>query len=98
MVLADVAIINKVDSSTHENVEKVRKTIEANNPRASIILSNSEITAENPEQIKDKRVFVIEDGSSLTHGEMDYGAGVISARRFGASELVDPRPYLAGTL
>jgi predicted GTPase len=98
MVLADVAIINKVDSSTSENVEKVRKTIEANNPRASIILADSEITAENPDQIKGKRVLVIEDGPSLTHGEMDYGAGVIAAERFGASELVDPRPYLAGTL
>jgi len=98
MVLADVAIINKVDSSTSENVEKVRKTIEANNPRASIILADSEITAENPDQIKGKRVLVIEDGPSLTHGEMDYGAGVIAAQRFGASELVDPRPYLTGTL
>jgi predicted GTPase len=98
MVLADVAIINKVDSSTPENVEKVRKTIEANNPRASIILADSEITAENPDQIKGKRVLVIEDGPSLTHGEMDYGAGVIAAQRFGASELVDPRPYLTGTL
>ena len=98
MVMADVAIINKVDSSTPENVEKVRKTIEANNPRASIILADSEITAENPDQIKGKRVLVIEDGPSLTHGEMDYGAGVIAAQRFGASELVDPRPYLTGTL
>ncbi|NNK92835.1 MAG: GTPase [Desulfobacterales bacterium] len=98
MVLADVAIINKVDSSTPENVEKVRKTIEANNPRASIILADSDIMAENPDQIKNKRVLVIEDGPSLTHGEMDYGAGVIAAQRFGASELVDPRPYLTGTL
>ena len=98
MVLADVAIINKVDSAVPENVEKVRKTIEANNPRAQIVLADSEVTAENHGQIKGKRVLVIEDGPTLTHGEMDYGAGVIAARRFGASELVDPRPYLTGTL
>jgi len=98
MVMADVAIINKVDSATSENVEKVRKTIEANNPGAKIVMADSEVTAEDPGQIKGKRVLVIEDGPTLTHGEMDYGAGVIAARRFGASELVDPRPYLAGTL
>ena len=98
MLLADVAIINKVDSAVPEDVEKVRKTIEANNPRAKIVLADSEVTAENPDQIKGKRVLVIEDGPTLTHGEMDYGAGVIAARRFGASKLVDPRPYLAGTL
>ncbi len=98
MLLADVAIINKVDSAVPEDVEKVRKTIEANNPRAQIVLADSEVTAENSDQIKGKRVLVIEDGPTLTHGEMDYGAGVIAARRFGASKLVDPRPYLAGTL
>ena len=98
MLMADVAIINKVDSASPDNVEKIRRTIEANNPRASIILADSEIFVDHPALIKDKRVLVIEDGPSLTHGEMSYGAGVIAARRFGAAELVDPRPYLAGTL
>ncbi len=98
MLMADVAIINKVDSASPDNVEKIRRTIEANNPRATIILADSEITVDHPDQIENKRVLVIEDGPSLTHGEMSYGAGVIAARRFGAAELVDPRPYLAGSL
>lgn len=98
MLLADIAIINKVDSAPVENVEKVRRTIEANNPEATIVLANSELLAENPERIKGKRVLVVEDGPTLTHGEMQYGAGVIAARRFGAASLADPRPYLAGTL
>lgn len=98
LILADVAIINKVDSAVPENVEKVRKAIEKNNPRAQIVLADSELTAENSEQIKGKRVLVIEDGPTLTHGEMEYGAGVITARRFGAVQLIDPRPYLVGTL
>jgi len=98
LILADVAVINKVDSAVPENVEKVRAAIENNNPRARIVLADSELTAENSEQIRDKRVLVIEDGPTLTHGEMEYGAGVIAARRFGAAQLIDPRPYLVGTL
>ncbi len=98
MLMADVAIINKVDSAPPGDVEKIRRTIEANNPRASIILAESEITVDHPDQVKDKRVLVVEDGPSLTHGEMNHGAGVIAAHRYGAAELVDPRPYLAGTL
>ncbi len=98
LVMADVAIINKVDSANPEDVEKVRRTIAAHNPEATIILADSEVIAEAPEQIKGKKVLVIEDGPTLTHGEMDFGAGVIAARRWGASERVDPRPYLKGTL
>jgi predicted GTPase len=98
LILADVAIINKVDSAPPEHVERVRRTIEANNPRAQIILADSELTGENTDQIRGKRVLVVEDGPTLTHGEMAYGAGVIAARRFGASEIVDPRPYLVGTI
>jgi len=98
LILADVAVINKVDSAVAENVEKVRQAIEKNNPRARIVLADSELKAENPEQIRGKRVLVIEDGPTLTHGEMEYGAGVIAARRFGAAQLIDPRPYLVGTL
>ena len=98
MLMADIAIINKVDSASIENVEKVKKTIETHNPCARIILADSKVIAEDPDLIKGKRVLVVEDGPTLTHGEMSYGAGVIAARRFGAAELVDPRPYLASTI
>lgn len=98
MLMCDVAIINKVDSAEPENVEKVRANIKANNPRAVIVLADSELIGKNIEMIKGKRVLVVEDGPTLTHGEMKYGAGVIAARRFGAASLVDPRPYLVGTL
>ena len=98
LLMADVAIINKVDSARPEDVEKVRNVIASHNPAATIILADSEVIADNPGQIKGKKVLVIEDGPTLTHGEMTFGAGVIAARRWGASELVDPRPYLAGTL
>ncbi len=98
MLLADVAVINKVDSATPENVEKVRRAIEANNPTARIVLADSELSGENVATIKGKSVLVVEDGPTLTHGEMAYGAGVIAARRFGAARLVDPRPYLVGSI
>lgn len=98
LIMADVAVINKVDSAVPENVEKVRKSIEANNPRAEIVLADSELTAEDAEQIRGKKVLVVEDGPTLTHGEMAYGAGVIAARRFGAAQLMDPRSHLAGSI
>jgi predicted GTPase len=98
MLMADIAIINKVDSARVENVEKVKKTIEKHTPRARIILADSEVIADDADAIKGKRVLVVEDGPTLTHGEMGYGAGVIAARRFGAAELVDPRPYLSSTI
>ncbi len=96
--MADIAIINKVDSAKSENVEKVRKAIIENNPGAEIVLADSELLGEDVERIKDKKVLVVEDGPTLTHGEMAYGAGIIAAQRFGAARLVDPRPYLIGTL
>jgi predicted GTPase len=98
LILADVAVINKVDSAVPENVEKVRRAIEANNPEARIVLADSELSAENPERIMGREVLVVEDGPTLTHGGMAYGAGVIAARRFGAARLVDPRPFLVGSL
>jgi len=98
LLLADVAVINKVDSAVPEDVEKVRRAIRKHNPRAKIVLADSELSADDPEQIRGKRVVVIEDGPTLTHGEMQYGGGVIAARRFGAAQLVDPRPYLVGSL
>ena len=96
--MADIAIINKMDSASIENVEKVKKTIKTHNPCARIILADSKVVAEDADAIRGKRVLVVEDGPTLTHGEMSYGAGVIAARRFGAAELVDPRPYLASTI
>jgi len=98
MLMADIAIINKVDSAEPEAVEAVRRTIAENNPKAKIVLADSEVLAEDAGRIKGKRVLVVEDGPTLTHGEMTYGAGVIAAQRFGAAEMVDPRPYLVGTL
>ncbi len=98
MLMADIAVINKVDSAAPEKVAQVRQTIEQHNSDARIILADSAILVDDPEQIDKKRVLVVEDGPTLTHGEMAYGAGTIAARRFNAAELVDPRPYLAGTL
>ena len=98
MLMADIAVINKVDSAPPENVKQVSQTIAQHNPTAEIILADSSILVDEPEQIKGKRVLVVEDGPTLTHGEMAYGAGTIAARRFAAAELVDPRPYLCGTL
>ncbi len=98
MRMADVAIINKVDSADPKNVEKVRRTITAHNPDAEIVLADSMILVDRPEAVKGKRVLVVEDGPTLTHGEMTYGAGTIAAQRFGAAAMVDPRPYLAGRI
>jgi len=98
MLMADIAIINKVDSARPADVEQVKRTIGQNNPKAEIVLADSGLIVENPSEIKGKRVLVVEDGPTLTHGEMTYGAGVIAAKRYGAAALVDPRPHLVGTL
>ncbi len=98
MLMADIAVINKVDSADPEKVEQVRKTIQAHNPDALIVLADSAILVDEPDLIAGKRVLVVEDGPTLTHGEMAFGAGTIAARRFDAAEIIDPRPYLAGTL
>ncbi len=91
--LADVAIINKVDTADPGNVEIVRENIKNINPNAKIIEASSPVTAADPDLIKGKRVLVVEDGPTLTHGEMKYGAGTIAARQNGAAEIVDPRPF-----
>lgn len=96
--LADVAIINKIDSASAEAIRKVEENIRYANETAVIIKAESKITVDNIDIIKDKRVLVIEDGPTLTHGEMELGAGTVAARRFGAKELVDPRPYAVGKL
>lgn len=96
--MADIAIINKVDSADPAKVEAVRDTTAGNNPGAKIIMANSPITVEQPEAVKGKKVLVVEDGPTLTHGGMAYGAGVIAAEKLGAGELIDPRPYAAGSI
>jgi predicted GTPase len=96
--MADVVVINKVDTADPKNVESVRKNVEKLNPKAVIIEAASPITVDKPELIKGKKVLVVEDGPTLTHGNMPYGAGSIIAKRLGASEIVDPRPYAAGSI
>lgn len=96
--MADIAIINKVDSATPQCVELVRKNIEQYAPQATILLAESPVRVNQPERIVGKRVLVVEDGPTLTHGEMPYGAGVIAARTFGAAAIIDPRPYAVGTI
>jgi len=96
--MADVVVINKVDTATREGVETVRRSIEAVNPDALVIEAASPVTVDNPEMIKGKKVLVVEDGPTLTHGNMAYGAGVIIAKKLGAAEIVDPRPYAVGSI
>ena len=91
--MADVIVINKIDTASPEGVFRVRESIQALNPDATVIDAASPIFVDDPSAIRGKRVLVIEDGPTLTHGEMRYGAGVVAAQRFGAAELVDPRPY-----
>jgi len=98
MLMADIAIINKVNTASLVQVELVRKNIERHAPKARIVLAESPVLVSNPEQIRGKRVLVVEDGPTLTHGEMPYGAGLIAAKTYGAAEVVDPRPYAKGTI
>lgn len=96
--MADVFVINKVDTAAPESIITVRQNLHELNPRAIIIEAASPLFVEDPTQIRDKRVLVIEDGPTLTHGEMSYGAGWVAAMRFGAAEIVDPRPYAVGSI
>jgi len=95
---ADVVVINKIDTADMENVAIVRRNIRAVNPKATVIEAASPIFVEDPNAIVGKDVLVIEDGPTLTHGEMAYGAGVVAAHRFGAANIIDPRPYAVGTI
>ncbi len=96
--MADVVVINKEANARPEDIESVRDAIRANNPRAEIIDAASPIFVEDSSIIRGKRVLCIEDGPTLTHGEMTIGAGVVAAQRFGAKALTDPRPFLKGSL
>ncbi len=95
---ADVFVINKVDTAQPENVIKVRETLQELNPGAVVIEAASPLFIDQPELIRGQRVLVIEDGPTLTHGEMAYGAGWVAARRYGAGEIVDPRPFAVGSI
>lgn len=96
--MADVVIINKIDSADPAKVTVVRQSIASINPAASVVMAISRITCDPPDQIHGRRVLVIEDGPTITHGQMAFGAGVLAAERQGASELVDPRPFAAGSI
>jgi predicted GTPase len=96
--LANVVIINKETTTDYANIEAVRASVQQVNPDAVIIDAASPITVDRPELIRGRRALVIEDGPTLTHGEMRYGAGVIAAKRLGAKEIVDPRPWLVGEI
>jgi predicted GTPase len=98
VIAANVIIINKVDTATPIGISQVRKNIEAINSEAIVLEAASPISTENPEVIRNKRVLVIEDGPTLTHGEMPYGAGWVAARDFGAAEIIDPRPFAVGSI
>jgi predicted GTPase len=96
--LADVIVINKVDSAPPGGVDQVRENIRRVNPRALVVEAASPIAVDDPAIIAGKRVLVIEDGPTLTHGGMTYGAGVVAARKFGAAEIIDPRPWVVGRI
>jgi len=96
--MADVVVINKIDTADFEDVSTVRRNVRALNPDAVVVEAASPITAEDPKEIRGKKVLVVEDGPTLTHGGMSYGAGTVAAQRFGAAETVDPRPYAVGSI
>lgn len=95
---ADVVVINKIDTADVESIEEVRDNVSIVNPQAVIIEAASPLSVSSPMAIRGKRVLVVEDGPTLTHGEMAYGAGVMAARKYGACELVDPRPYAVASI
>ena len=95
---ADVIIINKMETANRDDIQKVIEDIEKANPDAIVIEAASPLFVDKPELIKGKRVLVVEDGPTLTHGEMKYGAGFVAAKKYGAKEIVDPRPYAVGSI
>jgi len=96
--MANVVVINKVDTADPERVKAVRKNVISVNAQATIIEAASPITVDRPELVTGKRIIVVEDGPTLTHGQMAYGAGTLAAQKLGAKELMDPRPYAVGSI
>ncbi len=95
---ADVIIINKMDTANRDDIQEIFDSIEKANPDAIVIEAASPLFVDEPEKIKGKRVLVVEDGPTLTHGGMGYGAGYVAAKRYGAKEVIDPRPYAVGSI
>ncbi|MDI9412931.1 MAG: cyclic 2,3-diphosphoglycerate synthase [Bacillota bacterium] len=98
MRIADVIIINKIDSASPENIQIVRESIQKTNPKAIVIDGASPISVDNPEIIRNKRVLIVEDGPTLTHGEMKLGAGTIAAQKYGAAEIINPKAFAVGKI
>jgi predicted GTPase len=96
--LADVVVINKVDTADLAATEQLRDHVRAANPDAQVVEAASPVTGDGPERIAGRKVLVVEDGPTLTHGEMRFGAGTVLARKFGAGEIVDPRPFATGSI
>lgn len=96
--MADVVLINKVDTANAEDINRVRANIRVANPQATVVEAASPIFVDDPNAIQGKRVLVVEDGPTLTHGEMAFGAGVVAANKYGAAEIIDPRPYAVGSI
>lgn len=96
--MADVVVINKIDTANIDGVNQVRANIRVANPNAIVVEAASPIFVDEPAAIRGKRVLVVEDGPTLTHGEMAYGAGIVAAQKFGAAEIIDPRPYAVGSI
>lgn len=96
--MADLVVINKVDTADAAKVDELEANVRAVNPKATVLRAGSPVTVRDPELVKGKRVLVVEDGPTLTHGEMRYGAGFVAAQRLGAAEIVDPRPWAQGSL
>jgi len=96
--VADLVVVNKLNTARAEDVQTVLANVKAVNPNAAIVMANSPVLVDQPEQIRGKRVLVVEDGPTLTHGEMPYGAAHVAARKFGAAAIVDPRPYAVGSI
>jgi predicted GTPase len=95
---ADVVVLNKIDTADYDDVRRVRENVVATNPTAVIVEAASPLFVEDSDEIRGKRVLVVEDGPTLTHGDMAYGAGYVAAQRFGAAEIIDPRPYAVDSI
>ncbi len=96
--MADVVLVNKVDTAAAENIQQVLANVAAANPRATVVQAASPVRVDQPERIRGQRVLAVEDGPTLTHGEMAYGAAVLAARQYGASAVIDPRPFAVGSI
>jgi len=96
--MADVIVINKIDTADRAGIDEVLESIAKVNPTATVVMGASPLTVDDPKAIRGKRVLVVEDGPTLTHGEMKYGAGTVAAKQLGARELIDPRPFAVGEI